>query len=242
LTGLALLTKTTALALLPALACAAFLRREGRPNIKDWAAVLAPLILLPIGWWVRNTMLYGDPFAIRAFKEAFVQSPQASTWINGFGLPAYLTGWVSWWTFRSFLGAFGYMDIWLNESGLPVDGSPNTLYRVFGAITFVAFLGWLGSWKMFEKDRSNLVQIMNVAFVAVVALLFLQFNLQFFQAQARYLFPAVASIACGYSLGFLSLARDRWIPVLVAVVLFFGGVTVYAGIRLPVEFQKRIAG
>ena len=185
--GLALLTKTTALALIPALLVAVFLAGSGRPGVKGWVAAVAPMLLLPIGWWIRNEHLYGDPLAMNAFKQAFTGSAQASTFIQMYGMPSYLISWFGWWTARSFFGAFGYVDIWLNETGQPYSG-PNALYRVLIALSVVIFLGWLASWKRYDEDRSKAVQIMNVTFLVVIVLLFLSFNMQYFQAQARYLF------------------------------------------------------
>jgi hypothetical protein len=74
-----------------------------------------------------------------------------------------------------------------------------------------------------------------------VALLFISFNLHYFQAQARYLYPALGPIACAFGAGALQLARGR-LPMVLGLLLFvFGGTAVYAGTQLGPEFQQRIS-
>jgi heme/copper-type cytochrome/quinol oxidase subunit 3 len=107
-------------------------------------------------------------------------------------------------------------------------------------LSALIFIGWILSWKKYREDRTRQVRLMNLTFVAVVVILFLSFNLQYFQAQARYLLPAIGPIACGYAVGTLALTKERWLPALAAMVLIFGSVTVYAGTRLPAEFAKRM--
>ena len=238
--GLAMLTKTTAVALVPAVLIAVFAAGPGRPKAAGWALAILPLILLPLPWWIRNEHLYGDPFAMKAFKEAFTGSPQATYFIDLYGSGSYWLNWVGWWALRSFFGAFGYMDIWLNETGHPGGNAPNALYRVLIALSALAFIGWIMSWKSFREDRTVQVRLMNMAFLVVVLLFFLSFNMQYFQAQARYVLPAIGPIACGYAGGVLTLAKNRWLPALATLVIVLGGTCIYAGVRLPDEFAKRM--
>ena len=239
LAGLALLTKTTAVALLPALLVAALAAGEGRPKLAGWLAALVPAIVLVLPWWIRNQALYGDPLAMHAFRSAFPGSAQAQTFIALDGPVGYWLGWVGWWTVRSFFGAFGYMDIWLNETGMPRGGAQNALYRVLICLSVLAFLGWLMSWKKGGDGRVKQVQSVNLTFAVFVLLFFISFNMQYFQAQARYVLPAIGPISCGFALGTLALLRERWVAALAAIVLVFGGTSVYAGLRLPGEFERR---
>lgn len=235
--GLAMLTKTTAIALLPILALTMWMKR---PTVKMGALPWALAIGLAIGWWARNQSLYGDPFAIKAFNQAFVGSPQASTFIAGLGAFTYWTSWFGWWSMRSFYGAFGYMDIFLNETGMPAGQAQNTLYRLLLAVSFVAGLGWIGSTASGVAKRVPKIQVLNGIFTILVVLLFIRFNMQYFQAQARYVFPALGPIACGFALGALHLAKERWIVALAAVALILGGTSGYAVSRLPDEFALRM--
>jgi 4-amino-4-deoxy-L-arabinose transferase-like glycosyltransferase len=250
LLGLGFLTKTSSLALVPAVALAALYpgKRRAAWKMAGAAALIALAIASP--WWVRNTRLYGDPLAIGAFNQAFVGTAQKEFMVREVVVrqspnapeTAYWRDWVGWWTFRSFYGVFGYMDVWLTETGTPATGprSPNVLYRLLLGFTAVAFLGWL--WAFFAKEwRGDLpVRLMNLIFAAAVLALFVRFNMQYFQAQGRYLLPAIGPVACGVSVGLLQLARLRGaVPVAIVVVLLLA-INAYALIRLPDEFATRI--
>jgi len=278
LTGLAFLTKTTALALVPALLLAAFLpqekdvpyeqgdasilaamdkleqRRQPQPAflMVMFAGVIALAMAAP--WWVRNQKLYHDPFAISAFNAAFKGSAQKIAIVAGIeaqdpgasGELTYWKDWVGWWTSRSFFGVFGYMDIWLNERGTAFTGTsakgnaPNTLYRLLLATVVLCVLGWIIALTKDEWRDTRSVQIMNAGFALVVLVLFLRFNMQYFQAQARYLYPAIGPIACGISVGAWQLL-GRWQRfALPAIGLLFLSVNVYALSQLPDAFAQRI--
>ncbi len=236
LAGLAVLTKTTGLALLPILAVAALLRR---PTVPQFAVVLLPALLLPLPWILRNQSLYGEPFALRAFQTAFTGSAQSSAFIDGmgFGLLGYLVHWLGWWTARSFIGAFGYMDIWLNDTGSPYKGS-NTMYAFVLVLMLAAFVGWLLRLREAEANERRL-HLLGLVATAVVAALFLRFTLQYFQSQARYLFPALGPIAVGVAWGALRLGRGNWKIALAAIAVPLLAVALLAGSILPAEFAKR---
>jgi hypothetical protein len=85
------------------------------------------------------------------------------------------------------------------------------------------------------------VQVLNVAFAVIILVLFLRFNSQYFQAQARYLLPAIGPIAVGFALGGLALARGRWMGPALVLTLLFGALSFVALGRIPGEFEKRIA-
>ena len=241
--GLAILTKTTGLAVIPPVLLAVVLTaNDERPTVKQWGLALAPIVLISMLWLLRNQHLYGDPFAISAFNQAFTGSPQAKPFIDEMGLFGYLVTFVGWWTARSFFGAFGYMDIFLNETGLPAAlANKDALYRVLFAFTALAFIGWLFSWKQMNDRKTRAVQIVNVTFFVVTLLLFVRFNMQYFQAQARYLFPAIGPISCGFGIGLTTLTKNRWPVALGLLVVLLGGTSVYAALRLPDEFGKRSA-
>ena len=234
--GLAALTKTSALALLPMLALAAVMRR---PTAGRLATVLALALALPFPWWLRNQALYGDPFALRIFKEAFGRTAQASYFIAAYGVVGYLVNWVGWWTARSFIGAFGYMDIWLDETRLPASAVPNALYRVMLALLFAAFVGWAMRFRAADRDERR-IHSLGLALALVVGAQFLLFDLQYFQSQARYLFPALGAFATGVAWGALTLSRGRWTLALAAVALPLLSVALWAGSILPEEFAKRM--
>jgi hypothetical protein len=151
-----------------------------------------------------------DPVYIAAAERAADANPEATAQetidaiVTDVGLtPAakfdYWVDWVGWWTGRSFVGVFGYMDVFLLERGSP-QTSP-TLYRVCLAVLLLLAVGWALSLRAGLDGPSKAVHATNAALLLVVAVLFVRFNLQYFQGQARYLYPAIAPLAIGFGLG-----------------------------------------
>lgn len=246
--GLALLTKTSALALLPTGLLALLLARKWPAGSR--VPVLVAVLLLPLlvagPWLARNQRLYGDPLAMRAFNEAFVGSPKRQDIVRGLaamrearGLsPAgatreYWVEWFGWWTLRSFYGAFGYMDIFW----------PAWLYRALALVTGVliaaAIAGAIRSRDGPAEDPVWPVAAMSFGFLLVMALLYLQFNLTYFQAQARYLYPAIAPIALALAFGAcFALGRfSRWAWLALGVALLV--LDLYSLKYLRAEFRER---
>jgi len=254
--GLALLTKSTAVLLIPSLFVAAVIQKDSlaRKNL-----VIAAFVGLALAspWLLRNFQLYGDFFALKAFDEAFVGSAQKAMIAAAAGSEvAYWSEWVGWWTARSFIGAFGYMDIWLNDSGRAIAATDkNTLYRLVLAFLVLGGLGNLAG--LLNKKAANaetttgtdeseadeavspVVKAFAIVLSVLVVLAFLRFNGKYFQAQARYLYPAIAPIALCLGLGFWRLTRRRLVPALAVVVVVLGGTTIYAGSKLKDEFARR---
>lgn len=248
LAGLGILTKTTAVALFPVLLVCLFVG-PNRPNLKQVAVCMLVLVVVAAPWLLRNQSLYGDPLAISAFNEAFKNSPSREliTQVAEIQNPgkdpsvAYWMDWVGWWTARSFFGVFGYMDIFLNERGtsatLPT--APNSLYRMLIAATFLITALWALALRKPEWSVHSRVHWILGIFLAIVAILFLRFNAQYFQGQARYLFPAISCFGIGTAIAILLLVRDRWQAGLAVLVLGLGALNAYALGRLPGEFSRR---
>lgn len=258
LTGLALLTKTTALALLPAILAAALLNRERRPSMRMALAAGVAIATLSVPWFARNTSLYGDPLGIQVFQKSFTGNPKADDIIAALaqthptedgqpnlsaGRSEYWKDWVGWWTARSFIGVFGYMDIFLNESSLPRTArDPNTLYRVGLAVLTVLAIGWI--WAIYQPEPGTdlRVHLMLGVFTLMVALLFVRFNMQYFQAQARYLFPALAPVSLGFAMGAERLAARRAGVAAAVFVAALGLLNYFAIPKIASEFEVRTQG
>lgn len=251
LVGLGLLTKTTAVSLLPILLLAVLLPQKKRPTWAMTGAAVGAFAVLSAPWLIRNNSLYGDPLALKAFSSAFTQSRQKSDSIEqikaenpegGNYEVIYWRDWVGWWTARSFFGVFGYMDIWMNETGSPYQGrnpAPNVVYRLFLAVSLLLVLAWIASFFSTDWKEARAIQILNAAFLAIVLVLFLRFNLQYFQAQGRYLYPAIAPIALAFSVGCFVLLKDRGKIAVAVLAVGFLLLNVFAIAKLPEEFQKR---
>ena len=248
LVGLAILTKSTAVALLPVLAFAAMLG-PNRPRGAHLAVCVLLVALVSVPWLARNQSLYGDPLALSAFNEAFKNSPSREliTGIAEVANPgkdpnvAYWVDWVGWWTARSFFGVFGYMDVFLNERGIPASGpnNPNLLYRLLLSLGVLAFAGWALALRKVEWKVHGKQHWILGSFLAIVIILFVRFNAQYFQGQARYLFPAIGVIGMGVAIALLNVFRFNWKLAFGAVVLLLGGLNAYALFKLPAEFARR---
>ena len=226
LAGLAVATKTSGVALLPALLVAAWLAHGGRHRGRRLAASVGPFLLalaIVSPWWVRNAILYGDPLAAKAFQDAFAGSMQASQGIERLGLAGYwmevLRG-----TWCSFVGVFGYWDIWLDA---PV-------YAL--AAILAGLLAVLGLVRLRVERPAGLL-VATVFGLAVVAL-FVRFNMQYFQAQGRYLYPAIASFSIWLAFGARQAPFRRWMPAVSAALLL--ALNVSALRTLPAEFKFRL--
>jgi 4-amino-4-deoxy-L-arabinose transferase-like glycosyltransferase len=230
LMGLASLTKTTAIALIPVLLTALYGSRAASPKslLRVGATAIVLAVLLPLPWWLRNQSLYGDPLALKAFNEAFAGSPQAAMFINELGAATYWKDWVGWWTARSFIGVFGYMDIFL----------PNETYTallVLLGLAMTAGIVWLAK----HPSQPNARMRWPIwVLVGVIIVLFLRFNAQFFQGQARYLFPAIGGF------GLMAGAAAGWLKpkFLGAAILALGLIALNVQIlqNLPAEFSRRV--
>lgn len=232
LTGLAILTKTTGLVCIPVIATALLMRDpdpERRPKNAAfiWAAALGTGLLIAAPWLLRNKGLYGDFFAISVFNSAFTGSPQASTFIEMFGAQGYWLNMVLWWTARSFIGAFGYMDIFLFDS-MRSDQSGALYSAIFLITAGIALFGQIGFREIkTEADDQALpqpkrFQILHLVLLTFTAILFIRFNLQYFQGQARYLFPAIVSIAYLFAFGATRLMKSKPNFAYLVPVIFLG--------------------
>ena len=229
LLGLALLTKTSAIALVPVCIYALFASLP-KPVPRLWAISVCSAIALVLPWWIRNMKLYGDPLAMGAFGSAFSGTAQARTFIDAFGAGSYWFEWVGWWTARSLVGVFGYMDIFL----------PSPLYVVLLALMATGLIGSV--WARRSADNAErAVLAMAMLFALFVGALFLRFNAQYFQGQGRYLLPAIAAGALLVAVGWTRVVRGRVTGVwMVAGALL--ATNLYALAILPQEFAKRTGG
>ncbi|MEZ5162582.1 MAG: hypothetical protein R2688_02310 [Fimbriimonadaceae bacterium] len=214
LIGLGLLTKTNAIALIPVALLGMMLsmkKEEHRPNPVHWGMVLVVPLLIASPWLMRNMNLYGDPFALSVFQDAFTGNPKASLFIQAFGAQTYWLNFVMWWTARSFVGAFGYMDIFIFES---TPGASAPFYTaVILIITVICAVGLAGPGKTESEedhpiDRKSFHLISGALFLLTL-FFFMRFNSEYFQGQARYLFPALASFGLAFACGMSVMLKDK---------------------------------
>lgn len=228
--GSAVLTKTTGVALIPAILVGAFWSKSSRPCWGSAATTVAVFACLALPWWMRNTQLYGDPLAMKAFGDAFKGSAQAATFIQMLGAPTYWIDWVGWWTARSLLGAFGYMDIFLSDG----------LYRVWIAVLlFMLAFGGIALKRARPLGAAPALAAASIL-LGVVLVLFLRFNSQYFQGQARYLLPAIAPLSLFATAAVLALKPTSQKVFIGSLAALFLALNLYVLSILPAEFAARM--
>lgn len=187
----ALLTKTTALGLLPLVALAiafiAYRARAWRALVSVSAAALIPIVILTAWYFARNQLLYGDALAYRLIAASALPPRDAP-----------LT--------TAELMQINLQWLWQTFWGGPTPGDfpqwfLNTLLLAFvvGCVGTILYI--VRKWRALGVERLFMLGIL----FAWLAFIFIA-QLQFIRTasgtdQGRYLFPAVATIALIYVLG-----------------------------------------
>lgn len=238
LIGLGILTKTTAVFLLPLAVLTAFLAKG---DWKKWVIPCGVALLFAIPWWLRNYGIYHDPLAQNAFRASFTGTAQADMFIQGLGTAGYWLNMVGWWTLRSFIGAFGYMDIYLFESlGNAKSGSLYTALAFLLAIPLFAGIYQVFAVKAEDEETPNRkVGILAVTAILIIVALFYYFNKTYFQGQARYLYPAFGAFAVLFAVGidFILAKRMKATWIVTAALLIV--LNIVALNQLPESFARR---
>jgi 4-amino-4-deoxy-L-arabinose transferase-like glycosyltransferase len=165
-------------------------------------------------WLVRNRILYGDFLGQSYFEQYFENAPHREQLMGQLGLTAfqYWFQWVMWWTYRSFWGTFGQMSIWMPPAVYTALLVPSTL-ALLGAIIHLLRARQV----LDETQRSTWLILWLCLFLVISG--FLRFNVIFFQAQGRYLTPAMAPIALLSVIGWFIFVPPRARPT---TTLFLG--------------------
>jgi 4-amino-4-deoxy-L-arabinose transferase-like glycosyltransferase len=214
LAGLAMLTKTTGLAVLALILgvlAAKALRQGGIGRLWLDAALVLGLAVLIGGWWyARNALLYADPFL----------SHYMHRWLAGEGAPRTVIGILH--RFEqgeiSFWGTFGWLSITWDEWIYRV---LRTWTRLSGLGLLVLGLGWLVARPADSgRGRSRLAAaplLISLTWTALIAALLVQWILVAGGLQGRLLFPAISALAVLLVAGWTGLAPRRWASVVAAV-------------------------
>ncbi len=199
-------------------------------------SLLAPLVVLLVfaitaGWWLwRNTFLYGDPLAVKAFLEGFKDSPKPSDFLEPGGryasygtlsLTTYIM-WVTQITLFTWLGIYGEPNEAVKGLARLFEGTePDwgwVLAATFIGIVAAAAIGvgcvvsCRSCIKALKERKFSLAFAHALPFLVLllVFLEFVQFNRHFFQAQARYFYPAHSAMAYLFAVGFFRFVPQRW--------------------------------
>lgn len=214
--ALALLTKSAAVFLLPVLGIAAIARARARGEsgeawrVLGWAALPA---VVSSAWYVRNLVLYGDPFQMQAQIEAYAHSirrePLTSTFFEAF----------FWDLFRTFFGFYDRQVL-----------LPRPVYFALAGVCGVAVTGLCLLLRRTTREEAEPVELgaipLALAGSGVLLALVTLGNLTVPSAQGRYLYPALGGILVLAGIGLkvgARLRRDsRWHVVAASAWVVFG--------------------
>ncbi len=207
----ATLTKITAYLLWPlALGVLLWEWRQGRAGIaritRTLAAVIVPSLLLGVPWVARNLALYGWPDFLGLGRHDAVVTGQLTLaeYLARSGPGSYLQRLVDF-TFRSFWGFFGWLQVAMDER----------IYVVLAALTLAAGAGLLlheiYARRTAERapHATRLALRLLLACVAVSLLFYAGYNVKFVQHQGRYLFNALIPLGIAFGLGWDEALRSR---------------------------------
>ncbi len=220
LVGLALLTKATAILLLPVVAIGLLLkaRRSGagwRVGVRH-AGIACGIALLIGGWWFgRNALLYDDPLLQKTFLNVFAGTAKAEDFLKAGMSSAEYARLVAEWTFRSFWFAYGTPRT--AHTGVP-NFLPDNIYLALALWQLFTLAGLVRALKVGSPclqgepkggGQQNWLGIGLFTFLLILAT-FVMFVRIFFQAQGRYFYPALVPIAVFNALGWDGLLPPRW--------------------------------
>jgi hypothetical protein len=202
---------------------------EGAPENKSVAPrVRAALLLIVVTllvcgpWMVRNQVLYGDLLALGAISQRF-ENIGSRTWMffaSGYTLDTYLRNVVLilFCTTWGFFGGPGRANTMLNPWGVrgPVAllemGPLAVSVTVIGMLvcvvaTAVALAGLLRASRRWAELPTNMRAVLGWWGIGALLIFaaWARFNFIQFQAQARYLHPALLPFALAFAIGWLQL-------------------------------------
>ncbi len=192
LLGLAVLTKTTALGLIPftmvVVGYVAWRRKAARSGIVAIALMLGIVLLLSGWWFARNQLLYGDPLAYGLMSVSAIfprAGPLTMPELFQISLP---------WLWQTFWGG-------------PTPG--DLAGGILVALAVLSGIAVIGILVFFRRNRQAQVREAILVLAAWLGFIFVA-QIQFIRTtvgadQGRYLFPAISAIAFFLTAGLVEI-------------------------------------
>ncbi|MBC8160141.1 MAG: glycosyltransferase family 39 protein [Roseiflexaceae bacterium] len=204
LLGLALLTKQSALVLVPIimLTCLGWqIKQHGWRwrRLLTWSSCHLVIITAALvsGWWYwRNWQLYGDLFGLAEFQSQFGTQPFDFT-----SLAAWLTALRQ--LHDSFWVRFGWMNV----------APPTWVLWIYTALGLLAMVGWAYGLRLTQqKAWHSAIPPLTLAATTFVFVVAFAYTAGLVAWQGRLLFPAISAIAILIAQGIqrLSFSLQHW--------------------------------
>ncbi len=235
--GAALLTKLTAILLIPFTALALLLLyRNGESKSAVWRSllVIATVAMLVSGWWfIRNGLIYHEWLPLSAFRQSFEGTVKSSDIISGTaglrvdGWPGYACL-VALWTFQSFFAVYSTARgaQWGVPSFLPIQLSVLAGVSAIASVAGPLLLSRTGKMVISRSQTHGLWML--AALLGLVGASFAVFTSRYFQAQGRYFYPAMLPITLLWALGWRSLFPPRYANIAGIILLVYLGASCLA--------------
>lgn len=196
LTGLAALTKTSLLLLLPLVAVTVALLAHLQGRRRGWTignvVGFVAVAVFTGGWWyLRNALRYDDPLA----TSVHVHTPWG--WETPLSVGELLTYLPT--LYRSFWGGFGWGHVEF----------PVWVYLATGVLPVASLAGWWRAWRRRDLPGSGGIFLWCLVWGGLVLLALLQWMRQVYAPHGRLLFPAIGAMALLLAGGWASLS-ERW--------------------------------
>ncbi len=190
----------------------------GRSAVSHLAALFGIAVVLSSPMFIRNVLTYGitDPLIMARHEIVVVGQPTTAEKIAQLGVQRVAQNFLAI-TARSFWAQFGWMGVLVDER----------IYLALFALTAVALLGLALYAFRVVQDRTALDDTTRrglglMALLVVTAIVdYLGYNGKFFQAQGRYLFPALIPIALFLVLGLREILAKEHARFLFALLYLF---------------------
>jgi hypothetical protein len=169
-----------------------------RPAVSHLVALFSIAVVLSSPMFIRNMAIYGitDPLVMGRHESVVIGQPTTAEMIAQLGASRVAQNFLAI-TLRSFWAQFGWMGVLVDER----------IYLALFALTAVALLGLaLYAYRLVQQwawlDDTTRWCLGVMALLVITAIVdYLGYNGKFFQAQGRYLFPALIPIALFFVLG-----------------------------------------
>ena len=226
--GAALLTKTTAYVPGAVVLAVAEIARYGRETsaainrtrlvaagVKRLIALFGLAAVISAPMFVRNMLTYGvtDPLGLARHNAVVAGQPTTLEMIRSYGMRHILFDFVVV-TFKSFWAQFGWMGVLVNDR-IYVVLAVLSAAAAFGLVLYLIRLRRAPA-ALPPPERWSLVLFGLVVLTALVDLV--GYNVEFYQLQGRYLFPALIPLAVFGVLGLRELLAREYARLVFALI------------------------